>query len=156
MARVQLALNVTDLDEAIGFYSKLFGTEPTKVRPGYANFAVTDPPLKLVLIEDASSVPGSLNHLGIEVESTTDVTTARERLAAADLEAGVLGQVACCFALQDKIWVNGPGGEPWEIYTVLGDSDVGVGESPVAAPGGGACCSVPPEAAVASGSPCCS
>ena len=82
MARVQLALNVTDLDEAIGFYSKLFGTEPTKVRPGYANFAVIDPPLKLVLIEDASSISGSLNHLGIEVESTNDVTTARERLAA--------------------------------------------------------------------------
>src|SRR6059036_2981975 len=98
MARVQLALNVADLDAAIGFYSKLFATEPAKVRPGYANFAIAEPPLKLVLIEDANKTPGTLNHLGVEVETTEEVATAQARLAAADLPAAVEEQTACCYA----------------------------------------------------------
>ncbi len=112
MSRVQLALNVADIDEAIAFYSKLFNTAPAKVRPGYANFAVVDPPLKLVLIEDANQTPGSLNHLGVEVPSTEDVAAAQSRLAADGLATAVEEQTACCYALQDKVWVDGPGGEP--------------------------------------------
>ena len=99
MSRVQLALNVADIDTAVEFYSKLFGTEPAKRRPGYANFAIADPPLKLVLIEDAAQTPGTLNHLGVEVESTDEVAAAAERLAAEDLPTAVEEQVTCCFAV---------------------------------------------------------
>ena len=156
MSRVQLALNVADLDEAIAFYSKLFATEPAKVRPGYANFAVADPPLKLVLIEDATQVPGSLNHLGVEVGSTDEVAAAQTRLAAAELATAVEEQVSCCFAVQDKVWVDGPGGEPWEIYTVLADAEMPPGELRPAEPSGAACCATRPELAVAGpASSCC-
>jgi predicted enzyme related to lactoylglutathione lyase len=145
---VQLALNVTNLDDAIGFYSKLFATQPAKVRPGYANFAVADPPLKLVLIEDPSSVPGSLNHLGIEVETTDEVAAAQARLAAADLATAVEEQVTCCYAVQDKVWVDGPGGEPWEIYTVLADAEMPAGEPRAAeSVGQPACCATRPDLA---------
>ena len=140
MSRVQLALNVADLDEAIGFYSKLFGAEPAKVRPGYANFALTEPPLKLVLIEDTAQTPGSLNHLGVEVATPEDVVAAQVRLAAAELATRSEEQTACCYAVQDKGWVDGPGGEPWEIYTVLADTDAPAGQLRAAAPGQSACC----------------
>jgi catechol 2,3-dioxygenase-like lactoylglutathione lyase family enzyme len=156
VSRVQLALNVSDLDEAVEFYSKLFATEPAKLRPGYANFAVADPPLKLVLIEDATQAPGSLNHLGVEVATTEEVTAAQTRLAAEDLPTATEEQVNCCFALQDKVWVDGPGGEPWEIYTVLSDADMPAGELRTADPSGAACCSTRPDLAVTgSGSSCC-
>jgi catechol 2,3-dioxygenase-like lactoylglutathione lyase family enzyme len=156
MSRVQLALNVADLDQAIAFYSKLFDAEPAKVRPGYANFAVADPPLKLVLIEDATQAPGSLNHLGVEVETTEEVTAAHTRLTAADLATAVEDQVECCYAVQDKVWVDGPGGEPWEIYTVLGDAEMAAGELRSAEPGGAACCASRPDlAATGSPSSCC-
>jgi catechol 2,3-dioxygenase-like lactoylglutathione lyase family enzyme len=122
MSRVQLALNVSDIDEAIAFYSKLFATPPAKVRPGYANFAVAEPPLKLVLIEGHGE-PGTLNHLGVEVESTTEVNAAQQRLAATGLPTATEDEVTCCFALQDKVWVDGPDREPWEIYTVLADAE---------------------------------
>jgi catechol 2,3-dioxygenase-like lactoylglutathione lyase family enzyme len=135
MARIQLTLNVADLDEAVSFYSKLFATEPAKVRPGYANFAVTDPPLKLVLIEDRAHPPGSLNHLGVEVERAEDVVSAEARLAAAGLPTVVEDQVTCCYAVQDKVWVDGPGGKAWEIYTVLGDDEPAGGELGAADPG---------------------
>ncbi len=123
MSRVQLALNVSDLDAAIEFYSKLFGTQPAKTRPGYANFAIGEPPLKLVLIEGVGQ-PGSLNHLGVEVGSTDEVTAAQARLTGAGLACATEDEVECCYALQDKVWVGAPGGEPWEFYTVLADSDV--------------------------------
>ena len=110
MSRVQLALNVASIDEAIEFYSKLFATEPAKVRPGYANFAITDPPLKLVLIENEAALPGSLNHLGVEVESTDEVAAAQVRLSAAELPTAVEDQVSCCYAVQDKVWVDGHAG----------------------------------------------
>jgi len=119
-SRVQLALNVSDLDQAIGFYSKLFGAEPAKVRPGYANFAIAEPPLKLVLIEGAGE-PGTLNHLGVEVASTADVQTAQTRLTGEGVSCATEDQVECCYALQNKVWVDGPDGQPWEIYTVLDD-----------------------------------
>lgn len=149
MSRIQLALNVADLDEAITFYSRLFAAEPAKVRPGYANFAVADPPLKLVLIEDATQESGSLNHLGVEVESADEVAAAQIRLAAAELATVVEDQVSCCFAVQDKVWVDGPGGEPWEIYTVLADTEMPAGELRSADPSGAVCCDSRPDLAVA-------
>ncbi len=131
MSRVQLALNVSDLDAAVGFYSKLFAAQPAKRRPGYANFAVADPPLKLVLIENPGH-GGSVNHLGVEVEPTDEVRETTERLAAeglaTDTEHGV-----CCYALQDKVWVSDPAGARWEVYTVLADAPAGPGTEP-------ACC----------------
>jgi catechol 2,3-dioxygenase-like lactoylglutathione lyase family enzyme len=122
VSRVQLALNVSDIDEAIGFYSKLFGVSPAKVRPGYANFAVAEPPLKLVLIEGHGD-PGTLNHLGVEVESADDVAAANVRLSGEGLPTATEDEVSCCFAVQDKVWVDGPSGEAWEIYTVLADAE---------------------------------
>ncbi len=139
MSRVQLALNVSDLDAAIGFYSKLFGTEPAKVRPGYANFAVAEPPLKLVLIEGAGD-PGTLNHLGVEVETTTDVRAATARLQDQGMDTATEDEVSCCFAVQDKVWVDAPDGEPWEIYTVLGDAEHEAGQLRTVQPGGDALC----------------
>ena len=122
MSRVQLALNVDDLDASIAFYSKLFATEPAKVRPGYANFAVTEPPLKLVLIENPGQ-GGSLNHLGVEVEDVDTVDAVQTRLAGEGLASVDERDTTCCYAKQDKFWVSGtPNGESWEVYTVLADS----------------------------------
>jgi len=122
MSRVQLALNVSDVDAAVAFYSKLFGADPAKRRPGYANFAIADPPLKLVLIESAAG-GATLNHLGVEVSSTDEVVATTRRLAAEGLDTAVEDGVECCYALQDKVWVNDPDGAPWEVYTVIADSD---------------------------------
>ena len=121
MSRVQLALNVEDLDTAVAFYGKLFGAEPAKLRPGYANFAIVEPPLKLVLIEGEGR-GGSLNHLGVEVASTQEVTEATARLAEQGLETRTEDQVSCCYAVQDKVWIRDPDGAPWEVYTVLADA----------------------------------
>jgi catechol 2,3-dioxygenase-like lactoylglutathione lyase family enzyme len=122
MSRVQLALNVNDIDEAVSFYTTLFGTEPAKRRPGYANFAVTEPPLKLVLLENPGQ-GGTLNHLGVEVDSPDKVDAEQARLAQASLGAIDERATTCCYARQDKFWVTGaPDGERWEIYTVLEDS----------------------------------
>jgi len=121
MSRVQLALNVNDLDRAVEFYSKLFGTEPAKVRPGYANFAIDEPPLKLVLIEGEGR-GATLNHLGVEVGSVDDVKAATGRLEGKGLPTLVQEGVDCCYAVQDKVWVSDPDGARWEVYTVLGDS----------------------------------
>jgi hypothetical protein len=122
MSRVQLALNVDDLDEAIMFYAKLFNTGPTKVKPGYANFSLAEPPLKLVLIENRGH-GGSLNHLGVEVESSDVVHTEIARLTNEGLFTYEEPGTTCCFAKQDKVWVTGPAGEKWEVYTVLSDSE---------------------------------
>jgi catechol 2,3-dioxygenase-like lactoylglutathione lyase family enzyme len=120
--RVQLALNVNDLNESIAFYAKLFGAEPAKVRPGYANFAITEPPLKLVLLENPGQ-GGTLNHLGVEVAGTEAVDAEQDRLAGAGLASVEEKDTTCCYARQDKFWVKGaPDGERWEIYTVLNDS----------------------------------
>src|SRR3954451_7452480 len=149
VSRVQLALNVSDLNAAIAFYSKLFVTEPAKVRPGYANFAIAEPPLKLVLIQGQGD-PGSLNHLGIEVESTETVVGERARLAEEGLAVATEDEVSCCYALQDKAWVDGPDGEPWEIYTVLGDIEMPAGQLRTVEPeadADGMCCATAPESA---------
>jgi catechol 2,3-dioxygenase-like lactoylglutathione lyase family enzyme len=139
MSRVQLALNVSDVDQAIDFYSRLFQVEPAKRRPGYANFAVDSPPLKLVLIENPDA-SGSLNHLGVEVFSTDEVTAAQARLAGDGMATASEENVTCCYARQDKVWVDDPDGAPWEIYTVLGDSDTPAGElRSVDVCGAGAC-----------------
>ena len=122
MSRVQLALNVDDLDESITFYSKLFGVAPAKVKPGYANFAVAEPPLKLVLIENPGE-GGTINHLGVEVGSSETVHAEIARLSGEGLFTDEEIGTTCCFATQDKVWVSGPAGEKWEVYTVLADSD---------------------------------
>lgn len=122
MSRVQLALNVDNIDEAIAFYTKLFGVEPAKVKPGYANFAVDEPPLKLVLLENPGH-GGTLNHLGVEVGSGDTVRDESQRLAGVGLLTDDETDTTCCFATQDKVWVTGPGGERWEIYTVKADSE---------------------------------
>jgi len=120
--RIQLALNVDDLEESIAFYRKLFGAEPAKVRPGYANFSVADPPLKLILMENPGQ-GGSLNHLGVEVSGTDAVDAEQARLAEVGLASIDERDTTCCYARQDKFWVRGaPNGERWEIYTVLEDS----------------------------------
>jgi catechol 2,3-dioxygenase-like lactoylglutathione lyase family enzyme len=133
MSRMQLALNVNDIDQAVAFYTRLLGEEPAKRRPGYANFAVADPPLKLVLIES----PGAderINHLGIEVETAAEVVAADLRLRAEGAETDPETGVECCYALQDKVWLTDPDGARWEVYTVLGDA------------GAGSACCVPKEA----------
>lgn len=126
MSRVQLALNVADIDSAVEFYSKLFGTQPAKRQVGYANFAIADPPLKLVLMENADTrghgVEGALNHLGVEVETPDEVAAASDRFSGEGLPTGVQSPTTCCFAVQDKVWVEDPNGAPWEVYTVLADA----------------------------------
>jgi catechol 2,3-dioxygenase-like lactoylglutathione lyase family enzyme len=122
MSRIQLALNVNDLAESVAFYRKLFGAEPAKVQPGYANFAIAEPPLKLVLLENPGQ-GGTLNHLGVEVDSADKVDAEQARLAQVSLGAIDERDTTCCYARQDKFWVTGaPDGERWEIYTVLADS----------------------------------
>ncbi|MFQ6325670.1 ArsI/CadI family heavy metal resistance metalloenzyme [Nocardia sp. CWNU-33] len=174
MSRIQLALNVDDVDVAVKFYSTLFGVEPAKRKPGYANFAIAQPPLKLVLLENPGK-GGSINHLGVEVESSEQVHAEIARLS----EAGVFTEeemaTTCCFATQDKVWVTAPGGERWEVYTVLADSETfgtapqttanaantEASESPCcgtaqeAAQEGACCGSQAKSAAVASGAGCC-
>ena len=147
MSRVQLALNVSDLDKAVEFYSKLFATEPAKRRPGYANFAVVDPPLKLVLFEGIGD-PGSINHLGVEVENTDAVAAAKARLTDEGLATATEDEVSCCYAVQDKVWVDAPDGENWEFYTVLADVEIPGGELRTVEPGTDAmCCASAPESA---------
>jgi catechol 2,3-dioxygenase-like lactoylglutathione lyase family enzyme len=133
MSRVQLALNVTNLEAAVEFYSRLFGTEPAKRQPGYANWAIAEPPLKLVLFENPDAPGGSVNHLGVEVESPDEVAAATSRLAGEGLATDSEQDVTCCYAVQDKVWVTDPDGARWEVYTVKADA-------PVATPAAGACC----------------
>jgi catechol 2,3-dioxygenase-like lactoylglutathione lyase family enzyme len=122
MSRVQLALRVGDLEGSIKFYSKLFGAEPAKRRPGYANFAVTEPPLKLVLLEGQSGQATVLDHLGVEVDSTDEVSAATKRLTGEGLDTLTEDHATCCYAVQEKVWVHAPGQEPWEVYAVTADS----------------------------------
>ena len=128
MSRLQLALNVDDLETSIAFYSKLFDTAPAKTKPGYANFAITEPPLKLVLIENPGQ-GGSVNHLGVEVDDVDTVDASQVRLAAEGLASVEEREQTCCYAKQTKFWVSDtPDGERWEIYTVLEDSDTFAGQ----------------------------
>jgi lactoylglutathione lyase len=156
MSRVQLALNVDDLDGAVDFYSKLFDTTPAKLRPGYANFAIENPPLKLVLFEQPGK-GGTINHLGVEVESTEVVGAAQQRLATHGLATATEDGVACCYARQDKVWVDGPSGEPWEIYTVLADVEMPGGQLRTVDPETGdvCCASVADDGTVAASSSAC-
>jgi catechol 2,3-dioxygenase-like lactoylglutathione lyase family enzyme len=163
MSRVQLALNVNDLDEAVAFYTKMFGAEPAKRRPGYANFAISEPPLKLVLLENPGQ-GGSLNHLGVEVPDIGTVDAMQTRLAEAGLASTDERATTCCYAKQEKFWVQGaPNGESWEIYTVVADSETFYGDDAAAEARWGSapaecCCGVPAESAgspAASAAPCC-
>jgi catechol 2,3-dioxygenase-like lactoylglutathione lyase family enzyme len=137
MSRLQLALNVSDLEQAVAFYSAYFDTPPAKVRPGYANFAVAEPPLKLVLIEGAGA-PGSINHLGVEVASSEEVAAATARFAGAGFATTVEESTTCCYALQDKVWVDGPDAARWETYVVLADAETARGDD------GPECCAATP------------
>ena len=119
MSRVQLSINVSDLDAAVAFYTRLLGTAPAKLRPGYANFAVVDPPLKLVLNAPGNGPGGTINHLGVEVSSADEVSRAEARLAAEGLPVEPEPGATCCYALQDKVWAHDPDGVAWEYYTVL-------------------------------------
>ncbi|WP_314416023.1 ArsI/CadI family heavy metal resistance metalloenzyme [Streptomyces sp. DSM 40484] len=134
MSRIQLALRVPDLQAAVAFYSKLFDATPAKLRDGYANFAITEPALKLVLIEGTAGEDTRLDHLGVEVASTEDVQAAAARLVQAGLATTDEKDTACCYAVQDKVWVRGPGQEPWEVYVVKADADT------LAKQPGSACC----------------
>lgn len=142
MSRVQLALRVADLEGSIAFYSKLFGAEPAKRRPGYANFAITEPPLKLVLIEGEAGEDTRLDHLGVEVATTDQVAAATARLKDAGLATFEENDTSCCYALQDKVWVTGPGKEPWEVYVVKADANTldKAADAPDACCGTTACC----------------
>jgi catechol 2,3-dioxygenase-like lactoylglutathione lyase family enzyme len=140
MSRVQLALRVPDLAASVAFYTKLFGTEPAKLRDGYANFAITEPPLKLVLIEGADGDDTRLDHLGVEVDSTDAVRAATARLGQEGLATTEENDTTCCYALQDKVWVHGPGREPWEVYVVKADADTQAKQQAAA------CCSTPATA----------
>ncbi|MFF1721683.1 ArsI/CadI family heavy metal resistance metalloenzyme [Streptomyces sviceus] len=155
MSRVQLALRVADLEGSIAFYSKLFGTEPAKRREGYANFAVTEPPLKLVLIEGESGEETRLDHLGVEVAGTEDVSAATSRLKEAGLATFEENDTSCCYAVQDKVWVHGPGKEPWEVYVVKADADTlaKADTSPDACCGTTACCTPEEQALDSAQSP---
>ena len=148
VSRLQLALNVSNLNESVAFYSKFFNTEPAKILPGYANFAITEPPLKLVLFENREA-PGTINHLGVEVFSTDEVVEATQYLGDQGFVTEIEEQTTCCFAVQDKVWVGGPDGSRWEVYTVLADANDA--SSPA---GDNTCCaselSTAPESA-----PCC-
>ena len=148
MSRLQLALNVSNLEESIAFYSKFFKTEPAKIRPGYANFAIAEPPLKLVLFEN-HEVAGTINHLGVEVFSTTEVVEATRYLAGEGFDTDIEDGTICCHALQDKVWVDGPDGSRWEVYTVLADAS-----EPIALAGDETCCTTATSAA-SSTSSCC-
>ena len=164
-SRVQLALNVSDLEASVAFYSAMFGVEPHKRRPGYANFAIVEPPLKLVLIETSdetrgNGTVGALNHLGVEVSSTDDVAAARDRFAAAGLAAFDENDTTCCYALQDKVWVHDPAGAPWEVYTVKDDdpADARPATASLEILGDGGCCTSgsAPASAGAEVEACCS
>lgn len=145
MSRIQLALNVSNMDEAIGFYSKLFGVEPAKTRPGYANFAIAEPPLKLVLIEGAGE-PGTLNHLGVEVETGAEVEAAEARLRDEGLTTTGVDDTVCCYATKTETWLRDPDGAPWEVYVKTGDAEQ-MANRPVATAELPSCCA--PEATTA-------
>jgi catechol 2,3-dioxygenase-like lactoylglutathione lyase family enzyme len=147
---------VCDLEASIGFYRSLFGVEPAKRRPGYANFAVAEPPLKLVLIEGEPDQPTVLDHLGVEVETTEEVGDATGRLSALGLFTAVENDTTCCYALQHKVWVHGPGAEPWEVYTVKADAPDATSIHPADQPDSGPCtCGAPAEVEASSSSACC-
>ena len=170
MSRVQLALNVADLEESVAFYTKVFGVQPHKRRPGYVNFEIAEPPLKLVLMEVGASArgegtAGALNHLGVEVDSTAEVRDAIARLESAGLATRQEQATVCCYAEQDKVWVNDPDGAPWEVYTIKDDDPAAPRDAfdlPLveARDGEGACCTpasgfAGKAASGASGSACC-
>ncbi|WP_406422481.1 VOC family protein [Streptomyces sp. NBC_00873] len=140
MSRIQLALRVPDLAASVAFYTKLFGTEPAKLRDGYANFAIAEPPLKLVVIEGAADEDTRMDHLGVEVDSSEAVHAATTRLSEEGLTTTEENNTSCCYALQDKVWVHGPGREPWEVYVVKADADT------LAKQQASTCCSSPATA----------
>jgi catechol 2,3-dioxygenase-like lactoylglutathione lyase family enzyme len=155
MSRVQLALRVSDLEGSITFYRSLFGVEPAKRRPGYANFAIAEPPVKLVLIEGEPGQPTVMDHLGVEVATTDEVHAATDRLAKLGLLTQVEDDTTCCYALQDKVWVHGPGAEPWEVYTVKADAPEATSIHTLGQPDSGECVCGTPATPVGEQLPAC-
>ena len=156
--RLQLALNVADLDEAVEFYTKLFDTPPYKIKPGYANWAIANPPLKLVIFENPDAAPGSLNHLGVETETADEVVENESRLRAAGLSTTGIDDTICCFAEKVETWINGPEGHHWEFYVKHGDTDtlenVILRHTPTSTDQAASpCCALEPETSV--GASCC-
>lgn len=145
--RLQLALNVPDLDEAIAFYTKLFATGPYKVKPGYANWEIAAPPLKLVLFESVEAAPGSINHLGVETETAEQVVAAESRLSDTGLKTTGIDETICCFAEKVETWVSGPDGTRWEWYVKQADHETQLDNVAIGSAGGsgcqtsGSCCS---------------
>ena len=121
--RLQLALNVTDLDEAVDFYTRMFDTPPYKIKPGYANWEIANPPLKLVIFERPDAEPGSINHLGVETETAAEVVAAESRIAATGLTTSGIDDTICCFAEKVETWVQGPQGHKWEWYVKQADHE---------------------------------
>jgi len=152
--RLQLALNVKNLDEAIAFYTKMFGVEPARLRPGYANFAISNPPLKLVLFEGEEE--GTINHLGVEVTTSAEVIEAEQRLIQAGLETTGIDDTVCCYAQKTETWLAGPDATRWEWYVRTGDSEQL--ENEILDEGAASCCPLPEAetaSAVASSNSCC-
>ncbi|HEX5121241.1 MAG TPA: ArsI/CadI family heavy metal resistance metalloenzyme [Pseudonocardiaceae bacterium] len=152
MSRVQLALRVGDLEASVAFYTKLLGAQPAKRRPGYANFAIDQPPLKLVLLAGEAGQETAMDHLGVEVDSSDEVTQATQRLTALGLFTDEQHETTCCYALQDKVWVHGPGREPWEVYVVKADSDTYGADPSLSA---AACCVHDDTTAASAETACC-
>ncbi len=148
MSRIQLALNVSNLEEAVDFYSRFFKSEPAKIRPGYANFAIDEPPLKLVLIENGGE-PGAINHLGVEVFSPEEVRDSISYLSESGFATDIEVETTCCYAVQDKVWVEGPDRSRWEVYTVLSDAGESTlsGDNTCCTPAGTEALSISPESA---------
>ena len=119
--RLQLALNVKDLDRAVDYYSRLFGASPHKRRPGYANFAIDDPALKLVLFENQSASE-RINHLGVEAETQEELNAAIDRLSAEGIAERFEQNRTCCHATQNKVWSSEPDGLNWEWYRITDDA----------------------------------
>jgi catechol 2,3-dioxygenase-like lactoylglutathione lyase family enzyme len=136
--RLQLALNVSDLDKAVDFYSRMFGVEPAKTKPGYANFAIADPPLKLVLFESQGEA-GTINHLGVETETAAEVVAAEARLSDAGLETTGVADTECCYAAKTETWIVGPDDARWEWYVKTGDREQFASFTVTDASGGGVC-----------------
>ncbi|MGC4043366.1 MAG: ArsI/CadI family heavy metal resistance metalloenzyme [Armatimonas sp.] len=137
VAKTHVSLNVSDVDSSVAFYEAFFGVQAHKRRPGYANFDLDTPALKLALNQGGANTGGALNHLGVVVDSIDDVNAARERLGAAGLIDLDEGDTVCCHARQDKVWARDPDGNAWEVYTITDDMMDGAFEAP---PTEGECC----------------
>ena len=153
--RLQLALNVSDLNEAIDFYTRMFDTQPYKIKPGYANWEIANPPLKLVIFENATAESGSINHLGVETEAADQVVAAEQRLTASGLTTTGIDDTICCFAEKVETWVEAPDGNRWEWYVKQADHETQLENEVVGHEDAGTCCAPASEPEAAAPTACC-